>query len=84
MTMYRMFVIACCAVVALTGCGESSDDTETQTPNPASVFCEEQGGTVRIETAADGSQSGMCVLEDGTEIDEWEYYRANSTDATNG
>jgi uncharacterized protein len=82
--VYRMFVMVLCAMFALTGCGDSGDDTDVQIPNPASVFCEEQGGTVRIETAADGGQSGICVLEDGTEIDEWEYYRANTSDSSNG
>ena len=40
-------------------------------PNPASVYCEEQGWTVNLETS-------MCKLADGTEVDEWEYYRANN------
>jgi putative hemolysin len=66
------------------GCGDDDDsdtntdtntDGTTQVANPASVFCAEQGGTVEIETAADGSQSGICVLADGTRIEEWEYYR---------
>jgi putative hemolysin len=43
--------------------------------NPASVFCEEQGGESKIITAQDGSQSGVCVLKDGTECDEWAYLR---------
>jgi len=43
--------------------------------NPASVYCEEQGGTSKIITEQDGSQSGVCVLKDGTECDEWAYYR---------
>lgn len=81
--MRRIALITFCVLLALTGCG-SDDDSDTQLPNPASVFCEEQGGTVRIETADDGSQAGICVLPDGTEIDEWEYYRANSPDATTG
>ena len=79
--MRRLIVIVLVGMTALTGCS-SDDDSDTQLPNPASVFCEEQGGTVRIETADDGSQSGICVFADGTEIDEWEYWRANSPDAT--
>jgi uncharacterized protein len=79
--MRRLVAIVLIAMTVLAGCS-SDDDTDTQLPNPASVFCEEQGGTVRIETADDGSQSGICVLADGTEVDEWEYYRANSPDAT--
>lgn len=43
--------------------------------NPASEFCEEQGGTVEIVTDEAGSQSGICRLPDGSEVDEWEYYR---------
>lgn len=66
------------------GCGDDVDDADTQLPNPASVFCEQSGGIVRMETAEDGSETGVCVLADGTEVDEWEYYRANSPDTTVG
>ena len=44
-------------------------------PNPASVYCEENGGTVKIVTAEDGSQSGVCVFSDGSECDEWAFFR---------
>ena len=46
-----------------------------QLPNPASVYCEEQGGMSEIVTALDGSQSGICVFADGSECDEWEFFR---------
>ncbi|MGF1668749.1 MAG: DUF333 domain-containing protein [Acidimicrobiia bacterium] len=82
--MYRTIVLVLLAALALPGCGDGGDDVETQIPNPASVFCEEQGGIVRIETAADGGQSGVCVLQDGTEVDEWEFYRANTSESSNG
>ena len=49
--------------------------------NPASVYCEEQGGTVNIVKDEEGNESGMCKLADGTEVEEWEYYRANNTGA---
>lgn len=48
--------------------------------NPASEFCEEQGGTVEIVTDDAGNQSGICRLPEGTEIDEWEYYRQYHAD----
>ena len=44
-------------------------------PNPASAYCEAQGFTSEIRTAADGSQSGVCILADGTECDEWAFFR---------
>jgi putative hemolysin len=43
-------------------------------PNPASVFCEEQGGHVEIERDSAGNERGICVLLDGTRVDEWDYY----------
>jgi putative hemolysin len=44
-------------------------------PNPASVYCEQNGYTLEIRTAADGSQSGVCVFPDGSECNEWAYFR---------
>jgi hypothetical protein len=44
-------------------------------PNPASAYCVEQGYTSEIRTAADGSQSGACIFPDGSECDEWAYFR---------
>jgi putative hemolysin len=44
-------------------------------PNPASVYCEEQGGTLEIRTGADGGQVGICVFADGSECDEWALFR---------
>jgi putative hemolysin len=43
--------------------------------NPASVFCEQNGGKLEIITAADGSQSGMCQFSDGSECEEWKFMR---------
>lgn len=44
-------------------------------PNPASLYCEQNGNKLEIVTAADGSQSGRCVFPDGSACDEWAYYR---------
>jgi putative hemolysin len=43
--------------------------------NPASLHCEEQGGTVDIRAAADGGQLGYCVFDDGSECEEWSFFR---------
>ena len=45
-----------------------------QLANPASVYCQEQGGTFRINETPAGQQ-GLCTLKDGTVCDEWAYYR---------
>jgi hypothetical protein len=44
-------------------------------PNPASLFCEQNGNTLEIRTAEDGSQAGVCVFPDGSTCDEWAYFR---------
>ena len=46
-----------------------------QIANPASVYCEENGGKLEIRAAEDGSQAGICILKNGTQCDEWKYYR---------
>ncbi|MFA6383426.1 MAG: DUF333 domain-containing protein [Parcubacteria group bacterium] len=43
--------------------------------NPASVHCTNNGGTLEIRTGADGGQIGYCRFSDGSECDEWAYYR---------
>ncbi|MFH0711268.1 MAG: DUF333 domain-containing protein [Candidatus Aenigmatarchaeota archaeon] len=43
-------------------------------PNPASVYCVEQGGKSIIKTNPDGSQYGVCSIN-GQEIEEWKFYR---------
>jgi putative hemolysin len=68
----------CLAIAVLTACG--GDTTEEQTPepglaNPASEYCEEQGGQVEIREDADGNQQGFCVFADGSECEEWAYFR---------
>lgn len=43
--------------------------------NPASVFCESRGGELEIRTASDGGQTGACKFDDGSECEEWAFYR---------
>jgi putative hemolysin len=43
-------------------------------PNPASQFCEEQGYTLEMRTEAGGT-TGYCLFPDGTECEEWAFYR---------
>jgi putative hemolysin len=44
-------------------------------PNPASVFCAENGGVVEMREDADGGVQGVCVFPDGSECDEWAFFR---------
>ena len=69
-------------MIALTACTNSQnkaepsgDEAYPDMPNPASVYCEDNDGVLEIRTAEDGSQSGVCLFPDGSECDEWAYYR---------
>ncbi|MBM4431321.1 MAG: DUF333 domain-containing protein, partial [Chloroflexi bacterium] len=52
-----------------------SPTPEADMPNPASVHCERNGGTVELRQDASGGVSGVCVFPDGSECDEWAYFR---------
>lgn len=60
----------------------SGETPQANMPNPASVFCEQQGNKLEIRTAADGSQSGVCIFPDGSECDEWAYFRGECAPPT--
>lgn len=49
-------------------------EQKQQIANPASVYCEEQGGKSEIRTNQDGGQTGYCI-KDGKECEEWAFYR---------
>ena len=74
------------AVAVFTGPSISESLTPTPEPstgqaglaNPASVYCVEQGYRNEIRTAKDGSQFGVCVFPDGSEADDWAFFRGES------
>jgi len=43
--------------------------------NPTTQYCVDNGGSSEIRTNPDGSQYGVCVFSDGSECDEWEFFR---------
>ncbi|MBU2101293.1 DUF333 domain-containing protein [Patescibacteria group bacterium] len=42
--------------------------------NPASVYCVNNAGTLEIREGT-GGQYGVCVFADGSECEEWAYFR---------
>ena len=81
--MKRIFTITI-ILIALTACTAlqiqapepaATDIPQAGIPNPASVYCEQQGNKHEIQMASDGSQSGICVFPDGSTCDEWAYFR---------
>ncbi len=61
-------IVSLVLTVGAGACGDDDDGDDTELPNPAAAFCEEQGGVVTGEEP-------MCELPDGSVVDAWEYYR---------
>jgi putative hemolysin len=83
---FRILIALLAASLALAGCAGTNNASQTEAsptspetgiglPNPASVFCQEQGGQLEIRTDASGGQYGVCIFADGSECDEWAFYR---------
>ena len=52
-----------------------TNNTNATIANPASVYCINHGGTSAIITNTDGSQGGICIFSNGSQCEEWAYYR---------
>jgi len=52
---------------------EAPQEGNVQIANPASVYCEEQGGILTNMEFEAGSMS-FCVFEDGSECQEWNFF----------
>jgi putative hemolysin len=75
--------LSACTVLGIeTSVPTSTDTPQTGLANPASVYCTENGNKNEIRTALDGSQSGVCIFPDGSECDEWAYFRGECGQAT--
>ncbi len=85
-----LIVIFLSTILILASCDNMQDvDNDTQKPineikkqtvTLASIFCEENGGEVKIITNEDSSQTGYCILDDGTECEEWAYYNGECSE----
>jgi putative hemolysin len=75
--LFLCMTLTACNVSQIQSTSEpaANDVVESGIPNPASVYCEQNGNKLEIITAADGSQSGVCVFPDGATCDEWAYFR---------
>ena len=72
LTLFFLF-----SILLLTSCSPNpgSPTPAANLPNPASVYCEENGGILELRTDASGAVAGVCIFPDGSECDEWAYFR---------
>jgi putative hemolysin len=78
--MYRkgwLILLILVSIMQVTACipQQTGPAPEANMPNPASVHCEQNGGKLDLRLDASGGTSGVCVFPDGSECEEWAYFR---------
>jgi len=69
MTIVMILGISACSSMSAT------PTTTTDLANPASVFCGENQGTLEFRQDTSGGTYGVCVFADGSECEEWAFFR---------
>ncbi|MEW5870576.1 MAG: DUF333 domain-containing protein [Chloroflexota bacterium] len=71
--------LLCTLVLALNACTPAATPTPEANmvgiANPAAVHCKEQGGQLETRTDSTGGQYGVCIFADGSECEEWAFFR---------
>ena len=75
-----LLFLACMMALAIAvGCSDNDSQAEgvdqVQIANPASVNCQDGGNTLEIRQDSGGGEYGVCMFPDGTECEEWAYFR---------
>jgi len=86
---HKMVIALIVAAFLVVACGAEPEPAATPTepasdmPNPASEFCVEQGYDLEIRDEA-GGQVGYCLFPDGSECEEWAFFRGECAPASEG
>ena len=70
-------------VITLNNCVLSDLPVTTTAPdittvaNPASIYCQEKGGQLKIASRPDNSQYGLCYFDDNRACEEWAMFRGD-------
>ena len=70
-----LMTLTACSIFQVQHTESASTEMPVGMPNPATVYCDQNGNTHEIHTAADGGQTGVCIFPDGSTCDEWAYFR---------
>lgn len=77
--MLSVAALLVAGVLVLSGCNKTennpAEEPEVWMANPASVYCEENGGTLIPAEDEDWNQFAFCQIDEDTICEEWEYYR---------
>jgi len=73
--LFTLFMLVGIGFSAACSPNQTSPTPEPNMPNPASVYCEQNGGKLELRQDALGGIAGVCIFPDGSECDEWAYFR---------
>ena len=74
-SIFTLFVLIGTILSASCSPKQASPTPVANMANPASVYCEQNGGRLDLRQDAAGGVAGVCVFPDGSECDEWAYLR---------
>lgn len=85
MKLIKILSLMFIATLLFSACGSQPAAQENQgdqigLANPASVYCQEQGGQLEMREN-DAGTYGMCIFPDGSECEEWAYFRGECSPA---
>lgn len=75
-SFFSMVVLMGTIMSASCSSSQISPTSAPNLPNPASVYCEQNGGTLDMRQDAAGGVAGICIFPNGSECDEWAYFRS--------
>jgi putative hemolysin len=84
-----MFVLSACTAKNTKSMPTTATPNNAKIANPASEYCSQKGGKLETRQDAFGGTAGVCVFSDGSECEEWAFYRGecapgSKTSATDG
>jgi putative hemolysin/Tol biopolymer transport system component len=71
-----LFTLICIVLSASCSPHQTSPTPVPNMPNPASVYCEQNGGKLELRQDPLGGVGGVCHFPDGSECEEWVYLRS--------
>jgi putative hemolysin len=86
MKKFKIFlmILFVLATIGLVSCAASQPEAEdaVNIPNPASVFCKKNKGKLDFREDEQGGVQGFCLFADGSECEEWAYFRGECAPAS--
>ncbi|QIW15290.1 hemolysin [Pasteurellaceae bacterium RH1A] len=77
--MKRTLTAAALSSLTLAACSNQENSAPiVGMANPASVFCQQQGGKSEVKKDAQGNEYALCHLPDGRVVEEWEFFHQHN------